>query len=104
MERSAIRDSASRDQEPRTTLRPSGPRELRQLIQRWNLADIDRAEHHGAVDELQGEAARLLALERALGADRIDAGGDAGIGVLLDHLAEAGNGAVERAEEIVEVL
>src|ERR1700754_3320535 len=72
--------------------------------QRRDLANLDRAEQHRAVDEAQREAARLLAFQHGLAAERVDAGGDADIGVLLHHLAEAGNRAVERAEETVEVL
>src|SRR5262249_21200641 len=61
-------------------------------------------EEDRAVDKAQREGARLPALELGFLAERIDADGNADIGVLLDDLAEPGNGAVERAEQIVEVL
>src|SRR5262245_57135493 len=76
----------------------------RKLEQRRHLPDLHWAEDHGAIDEAQRERARLLAFKRGLAADRIEGGGDADIGVLLDYLAEARNGLVERAEQIVEVL
>ena len=72
--------------------------------QRRHLSDFHRSEQHRAVGEAQWEGARLLAFERGFAADGLERDGDADIGVLLDDLAEARNGLVERAEEIVEVL
>src|SRR5882757_67537 len=72
--------------------------------QRRKLRYLDRAEKHRAVDEAQREGARFLAFEFGRGAERVDAGGDAYIGVLLHDLAETRDRLVERAEEVVEVL
>src|ERR1700759_5453215 len=72
--------------------------------QRRRLRDLERPEEDRAVDETQREGARLLALELGFLAERVEAGGDADGGILLHHLAEAGNGTVERAKEIVDVL
>ena len=76
----------------------------RALKQRRDLRHLQRAQKHRAVDEAQRKRPRLLALQHRLLAERIDAGGDGDIGVLLDRLAETGDRAVERAEQIVDVL
>src|ERR1700682_3154077 len=72
--------------------------------QRRDLRHLQRAEKHRAVDETQRKCPRLLAFEHRFLAERVDARGDADIGVLLDHLAEPGNGAIERAHQIVQIL
>src|SRR3982074_3568876 len=54
----------------------------RASIQRRRLPHLDRAEIHRAVDEAQREGPRLLAFEHRFLAERVDAGGDADIGVL----------------------
>ena len=74
------------------------------LKQRRDLRHFQRAQKHRAVDKAQRKRPRLLALQHRFLAERIDAGGDADIGVLLHRLAETGDRAVERAEQIVDVL
>src|SRR5262245_40388699 len=97
-------------------LRPSGSRlpapitnscraiTPRRSEQRRDLPDLHRPKQHRAVSEAQREGARLLALESGLAADGIERDREADIGVLLDDLAEARNGPVEGAEEIVDIL
>src|SRR5687768_13391427 len=67
-----------------------------QSKQRWHLPDLERSEKHRAVDEAQREGPRLLAVQHRFLAERIEAGDDAGIGVLFYNPAEAGDRAVER--------
>src|SRR6185436_12160586 len=74
------------------------------LKQRRHLPDFQRTQKHRAVDEAQREGARLLAFQLCLLAERVDAGGDAGIGILLDGLTQPRDRPVERAEHFVEVL
>ena len=71
--------------------------------QRRRLRDFQRPQKHGAVNEAQRKRPRLSAFQLRLLAERIDANSDADIGVLLDHLAEARNGLVERAEDGLEL-
>src|ERR1700716_4535214 len=75
-----------------------------ELKQRRNLPDLQRSKKHRAIDKAQRKRPRLLAFQHRFLAERVDAGGDADIGVLLDHLAETGNRAVQRAEQVVDVL
>src|SRR4030081_2120496 len=51
------------------------------LKQRRGSRYAQGSEKHRAVDEAQGESAGLLAFQFRLGAERVDAGGDADIGV-----------------------
>ena len=75
------------------------------LEQRRRLPDLHRPETHRAVDKAQRERARLLAFQHGFAADRM-----AGVAATptsafcAHHLAQARNGLVERAKEIVEVL
>ena len=82
----------------------SSAEERSDLRQRRHLSDLQRAQKHRAVDEAQRKGAGLLAFQHRFLAERVDAGGDADSGVLLDGLAEAGNRAVERVEQIGHVL
>jgi len=66
--------------------------------QRRHLPDLQRAEKHRAVDKAQRKGPRLFAFQHRFLAERVDSGGDADIGVLLDHLAEAGNRATSSRE------
>src|ERR1700738_4666044 len=86
----------------RLALRLAGT--TRASIQRRRLPHLDRAEIHRAVDEAQREGPRLLAFEHRFLAKRVDAGGDADIGVLLHHPAETGDRPVQRPEQVVDVL
>src|SRR6478735_2477379 len=76
----------------------------RESKQRRHPTNLQGSEKHRAIDEAQPEGARLLAFEHRFGTKRVDARGNADIGVLLDGLAEPWNGAIEGAEQIVEIL
>src|SRR5882757_5865362 len=52
--------------------------------QRRHLPDFDWPEKHRAVDEAQRKRSRLLAFQHGVLAKRVDADGDADIGVLPD--------------------
>src|ERR1700687_3202341 len=63
-------------------------------IQRRDLPYLQRAEIHRAIDKAQRKGARLLAFQHRFLAKRVDTGGDADIGVLLDYFAQPRNRAV----------
>src|ERR1700744_6049853 len=72
--------------------------------QRRNLSHLDRPQIHRAVGEAQRERPRLLAFQHRFLAERVDAGGNTDIDVLLDDLAETGNRPVQCAKQIADVL
>src|ERR1700733_7065314 len=68
--------------------------------QRRDLPDLDRSQKHRAIGKAQRERAGFLALQLGFLAERVDAGGGGDIDVLLHRVAETGDRAIERAEQV----